>query len=111
MSSLPYELIALDLDMTLLNPQLEISPRNRVAVRRCRDLGVKAVISSGRMHASTLAYQRVLELDTPSSPITARSSNGRRPARFSCTGGWISRSLADRGGVRARGAAPELLPR
>ncbi|HHX41203.1 MAG TPA: HAD family phosphatase [Armatimonadetes bacterium] len=65
MSSLPYELIALDLDMTLLNPQLEISPRNRVAVRRCRDLGVKAVISSGRMHASTLAYQRVLELDTP----------------------------------------------
>lgn len=65
MSSLPYELISLDLDMTLLDPRLGISPRNLSAVRRCRDLGVKAVISSGRMHASTLAFQRLLDLDTP----------------------------------------------
>ncbi len=65
MSSLPYEIIALDLDFTLLNEDHRISPRNLAAVRRCRDLGAKVVITSGRMFRCTLAYLHTLELDTP----------------------------------------------
>lgn len=61
----PYEIISLDLDGTLLDKELGISPRNRAALRRCRDLGVKVLVSSGRMHASTVPFWRALEVDTP----------------------------------------------
>jgi Cof subfamily protein (haloacid dehalogenase superfamily) len=64
-SALPYELIALDLDLTFLNEQHEISPRNLAAARRCRDLGAKLIITSGRMYYTTLPFSRALELDTP----------------------------------------------
>ena len=63
--SLPYDLIALDLDFTLLDDEHQISARNLAAVRRCRDLGVKVIITSGRMFRCTLPYVHVLELDTP----------------------------------------------
>lgn len=65
MSCLPYELIALDLDYTLLNDQHTISPRNLAAVHRCRDLGVKVIITSGRMYYTTLPYLFAMGLDTP----------------------------------------------
>lgn len=63
--SLPFELISLDLDLTLLNDAHQISPRNLQTVRRCRDLGAKVVITSGRMFRCTLPYVHELELDTP----------------------------------------------
>ena len=63
--SLPFELIALDLDLTLLNDAHQISPRNLAAVRRCRDLGAQVIISSGRMFRCTLPYVHALEVDTP----------------------------------------------
>lgn len=65
MSSLPYELVALDLDLTLLDAQHHISPRNLHAVTCCREMGVKVVITSGRMYYTTLTYQHALGLDTP----------------------------------------------
>ncbi len=65
MAALPFELISLDLDMTFLNLRSEISPRNRAAIRRCREAGARVIISSGRMHASTLSFLRALDLDTP----------------------------------------------
>lgn len=65
MPPLPFTLISLDLDLTFLDEHLRISPRNLQAVRRCRALGVRFVINSGRMHCTTLPYWRELELDTP----------------------------------------------
>lgn len=65
MSSLPYELIALDLDLTFLNEAHQISPRNRAAVLCCAQMGARVVISSGRMYRCTLPYLRMLGLDAP----------------------------------------------
>lgn len=65
MGSLPYELISLDLDMTLLNEEGRISPRNLAAVRRCAEMGAQVVISSGRMHCTTLQFLETMGLDTP----------------------------------------------
>lgn len=65
MSELPFELISLDLDLTFLDTYHRISPRNLAAVQRCRDLGAKIVITSGRMYYTTLAYQRAIGVDTP----------------------------------------------
>ena len=63
--SLPFDIVALDLDFTLLNDDHAINPRNLAAVGRCRDLGVKVVVVSGRMYCSTLPYARALGVDTP----------------------------------------------
>jgi Cof subfamily protein (haloacid dehalogenase superfamily) len=65
MSSLPFELIALDLDLTLLNDAHEISARNKAAVLRCAEMGAHVVISSGRMYRCTLPYLQLLGLDAP----------------------------------------------
>jgi len=67
--SLPFELIALDLDLTLLNDDHEISPRNLAAVRRCREMGAKVVITSGRMYRCTMPYVRALGLED--APVVA----------------------------------------
>lgn len=65
MSALPFDLIALDLDLTLLDAQHQISPRNLLAVRRCMELGAKALVMSGRMYYTTLPYSRAMEFTTP----------------------------------------------
>lgn len=64
--SLPFELLSLDLDLTLLDDTHRISPRNLSAVRRCHALGVKVVVTSGRMYRCTLPY--VLELGAEVAP-------------------------------------------
>ncbi len=61
----PYDLIALDLDLTLLNDAHQISARNMAAVRRCSELGAKVIITSGRMFRCTLPYVHALSLETP----------------------------------------------
>lgn len=62
---LPFELISLDLDLTLLDAHHHISPRNLAAVKRCVALGATAVITSGRMYYTTLPFMRAMEIDTP----------------------------------------------
>jgi Cof subfamily protein (haloacid dehalogenase superfamily) len=63
--SLPYELISLDLDLTLLDAHHRISPRNKAAVERCVALGARVVITSGRMYRCTWDYVTALGLTTP----------------------------------------------
>jgi len=63
--SLPFELIALDLDYTLLTDAHTISPRNLAAVQRCSAQGARVVAVSGRMFCSTIRYVHALGLDTP----------------------------------------------
>lgn len=60
-----YKLVAIDMDDTLLNANLEIHPANREAIAQAVAKGVKVVIASGRMYRSLLPYHRELGLDTP----------------------------------------------
>lgn len=62
---LPYNLIALDLDETLLGPDHLISPRNARAVKSLSELGATVVIASGRMHEATLQFASSLGLSAP----------------------------------------------
>ena len=62
---LPIELIALDIDGTLIGDDLEIGPRTRAAVRAARQRGVIVSLVTGRMVSSALRYARELELDAP----------------------------------------------
>jgi Cof subfamily protein (haloacid dehalogenase superfamily) len=62
---LPIELIALDIDGTLIGDDLEIGPRTRAAVRAARRRGVVVSLVTGRMVSSALRFARELELDAP----------------------------------------------
>lgn len=53
---MPVRLVALDLDDTLLSPDLTISDRNAAAVRATLDAGVYAILASGRTIESMLPY-------------------------------------------------------
>lgn len=53
-------LVALDLDDTLLRPDLTISPLCRQALQETAARGVKITIASGRMYRATLPYAEML---------------------------------------------------
>lgn len=55
-----YSLIALDMDGTLLNSELKISPGNRDAVRRAAQAGKQVVISTGRCLSELRSVMREL---------------------------------------------------
>ena len=59
------KIIAADLDDTLLDGALEITPRCREAVARASRLGVGVVLASGRMARSIAPYWGMLGLRTP----------------------------------------------
>jgi Cof subfamily protein (haloacid dehalogenase superfamily) len=54
------QLLALDLDDTLLGHNLEISPRNREALQAAEDRGVRIVLASGRAVMAMERYAREL---------------------------------------------------
>jgi Cof subfamily protein (haloacid dehalogenase superfamily) len=62
---LPIQLVALDIDGTLVGDDLEIGPDTRVAVRAARARGVIVSLVTGRMVSSAMHFARVLELDSP----------------------------------------------
>jgi Cof subfamily protein (haloacid dehalogenase superfamily) len=62
---LPYRLIAIDLDGTLLDPQHRISPANEAAVAACVAGGARVLIATGRMFSSARPYVRALGLRGP----------------------------------------------
>lgn len=57
-----YDLIALDIDDTLLRSDFTVSPANRDALRRCREAGVAVTLATGRMLQSVLTFARELEI-------------------------------------------------
>ncbi len=71
------KLIAIDLDGTLLTPELVIHPRTAEAVRAAVDRGVIVVIATGRMHSSAEPFARELGLDGPM--VTYNGAMIRRP--------------------------------
>ena len=81
MTSLPVQLLALDIDGTLLNPQFQISPEDLAAIRRAHDLGVEIVVATGRRHQFALAVARKLGVDLcliSSNGAVTRSLTGER---------------------------------
>jgi hypothetical protein len=61
----PVRLLALDLDGTILTPDLRLSPRTRTAVAAALAAGVHVTIATGRMYRSTLRYALDLSLPGP----------------------------------------------
>lgn len=61
----PIELLAIDLDGTLLDEQREIPEENVRAVRRAKDAGIKVVIATGRVLSAVRRYTDRLGLDDP----------------------------------------------
>jgi Cof subfamily protein (haloacid dehalogenase superfamily) len=62
---LPIELIALDIDGTLIGDDLVIGPDTVAAVRAARARGVPVSIVTGRMVSSAMRFARELGLDGP----------------------------------------------
>ncbi len=56
------QMIALDMDGTLLRSDSTISPRTVAAVREARRRGVAVAIATGRMYATASPYAKLLEL-------------------------------------------------
>lgn len=60
---MPYSMIVLDLDDTLLRDDLTISPRTRASLIEAQKRGVLVVLASGRPTGAMWRYARELELD------------------------------------------------
>jgi Cof subfamily protein (haloacid dehalogenase superfamily) len=57
-----YKLVALDMDGTLLTDMKKISDNNKEAILKCRELGVKFVLSTGRPLSGIKKYLQQLNL-------------------------------------------------
>jgi len=62
---LPIELIALDIDGTLIGDDLVIGPDTRAAIRAATSRGVNVSIVTGRMVSSAMRFARELDLTGP----------------------------------------------
>lgn len=60
-----YQVIAFDLDGTLLNPENQILDANKQAIQQARAKGLKVVLVTGRHHTAVKPYYAELGLDTP----------------------------------------------
>lgn len=61
----PFDLLALDVDGTLVGESGAISPRLRTALMRARECGVRICLCTGRPWAATQRYLDELEISTP----------------------------------------------
>ncbi len=59
------KLVAMDLDGTLLDGNMSISPRNMEALQKCEAAGVRMVIASGRGFEAARVYARQAGLNSP----------------------------------------------
>jgi HAD superfamily hydrolase (TIGR01484 family) len=62
---MPFKLLALDLDDTLLGEDFQISAGNRCALRRAAEHGVLITLATGRMFHSSVPYARQLQIELP----------------------------------------------
>ena len=59
------KLVAIDMDDTLLDDSLAVSPRTCEAIGRAQEQGVMVAIATGRMFSSALPYARQLNMQVP----------------------------------------------
>ncbi len=60
-----YQVVALDLDGTLLTPDKKILPESLSALKKVRESGAKVIIVTGRHFVAIHPFYQALELDTP----------------------------------------------
>lgn len=60
-----YKLVAIDMDGTLLTPELDISRDTVETVRKVIEKGVVITLSTGRMYPAALPFANMLQLDVP----------------------------------------------
>src|ERR1700720_2034494 len=60
-----YELLALDVDGTLLDPDGTLRPRTLEAVARAARAGIRPVLCTGRRYRRAWPIARKLEIDAP----------------------------------------------
>jgi Cof subfamily protein (haloacid dehalogenase superfamily) len=71
MVKLPINLLAIDIDGTLLNPDFQISDPDLAALRRAHESGIEVVLVTGRRHTFALPVAQLLGFD-----LWLISSNG-----------------------------------
>lgn len=92
-SMVPYRLLALDLDGTLLTDDKRISPTDRKWIGRATDAGVMVIIASGRGRQSVRAFRKELGLHTPMVLVNGGEVWGR-------SGELLERSIIPRKDIR-----------
>jgi len=63
--SMNYQVVALDLDGTLLTPDKKILSESLSALKKVRESGAKVIIVTGRHFVAIHPFYQALELDTP----------------------------------------------
>ena len=61
----PFKLLALDIDGTLVDGTLEITPANLAALQAALGRGIRVVLATGRMYRSALRYAKEIGTDEP----------------------------------------------
>lgn len=61
--NVPYRLAAIDVDGTLVGPDLTVSAANREAIHRLREAGMTILLASGRSHANILPFYHQLGVE------------------------------------------------
>lgn len=89
----PVRLIAIDIDGTLLNSQLQVSETNLAALQRARAAGIEIILVTGRRHTFALPVAQALGFD-----FWLISSNGA--VTRSLSGELFHRDLIPRETVR-----------
>jgi hypothetical protein len=62
---MPYRLLAIDIDGTLVNSQDELTPGVRAALREAKGAGIEIVLATGRRYSRTLHLVEPLGLEVP----------------------------------------------
>lgn len=60
-----YKMIAMDMDGTLLTTDKAVSPRNKEALRKAANLGIKLVVCTGRIFTSARIYADLIGTEAP----------------------------------------------
>lgn len=60
-----YRMLVMDMDGTLLNNNKEVSERNRTALKKAAELGVRLVVSTGRIFTSARVYASLIGAAAP----------------------------------------------
>ena len=76
-TNMPYELLVIDIDGTLVNSRDELTPATRAAIGRATDAGIHVVLATGRRYARARHLVESLGLDVPL--ITASGSLVKDP--------------------------------
>lgn len=58
-----YKMVVIDMDMTLLNSNHEISNKTKEVIKKVKDRGIKVVLASGRSYISMLDYAKELDIE------------------------------------------------